>query len=250
MTIWAPVIITIPINKYSYCSYSNISTNNNEPNKSPLANKRVIFAPGFFVHDLRVSRVEGQSSGWESISHQIHPQQLNRVEAVWNSQNGGQKYTDYFSYVWWNHVSDKSLHVCVDGSALSDCSDYGVEVVIREDHDWSLFGDFSSCNAHCNSNVGLLQGRGVVHSVPSHCHYQIQLNQSLYQLSLVRRLSPRKHQSTVYLQNLQLLFLLQLEKFIACKRILIHFLYYSHFQCYLLSCFFHVSCYHYHIYSG
>ena len=45
--------------------------------------------------------------------------------------------------------------------------DQGPEVVVREDHLGRLFGDFRPA-PHCNPDVGLLEGGGIVHGVACH----------------------------------------------------------------------------------
>jgi len=63
-------------------------------------------------------------------------------------------------------VADELLHVVVDSSALLNSSHNGREVVVSEDHLRGRLGN-SSARAHGDTDLGLLQGRGIVHTITS-----------------------------------------------------------------------------------
>lgn len=74
---------------------------------------------------------------------------------------------DDFTDVGGNEVTDKLLHVVVDGTTFFNCGHNGREVVVGQDHLGGRLGD-SGTRTHGNTNFGLLQGRGVVDTVTSH----------------------------------------------------------------------------------
>ena len=66
---------------------------------------------------------------------------------------------------------DEAEDVGVDDPPLLDGADDGGEVVVGDDHVGRLLGDLGPLDAHGDADVGLLQGRGVVHPVAGHGHH-------------------------------------------------------------------------------
>ena len=87
------------------------------------------------------------------------------------------------------------LHVVVDGSSLLNSLHDGGEVVVGEDHVGGLRGDLSAGNAHGDSDLGLLESRGVVDSVSGHRNDLVHFSEELDELSLVGGLGSREHES-------------------------------------------------------
>lgn len=73
---------------------------------------------------------------------------------------------DDFTNVGGDEVPDELLHVVVDGSAFLNSCYNGREVVISQDHLSGRLGH-SCSGSHGNTNLSLLQCRGVIHSVTS-----------------------------------------------------------------------------------
>lgn len=65
-----------------------------------------------------------------------------------------------------DEVADELLHVVVDSSALLNSSHNGREVVVSQDHLRGRLGN-GSARAHGDADLGLLQGRGIVHTITS-----------------------------------------------------------------------------------
>lgn len=94
---------------------------------------------------------------------------------------------NYLADVGGNQITDKLLHVVVNGTAFFNGSDNGGEVVISQHHLGSGFGD-SGTGTHGDTNLSLLQGRGVVHTITSHGRNLIHALQVFNDLGLVSRL--------------------------------------------------------------
>ena len=63
---------------------------------------------------------------------------------------------------------DVAHQVVVEGAAQLDRLDDRREVVVGQDHHRGLLGDLRAGDAHRDADVGLLQGRRVVHAVAGH----------------------------------------------------------------------------------
>ena len=63
---------------------------------------------------------------------------------------------------------DEFHQVVVDAAAFLDRGGDGGEVVVGEHHRRRLLGDVGAAAAHGDADIGLLQGRGVVHAVAGH----------------------------------------------------------------------------------
>lgn len=84
-------------------------------------------------------------------------------------------------------VADELLHVAVDGATLFDGGHDAGKVVVGENHLGGALGD-GGAGAHGDTDFGLLQGGGVVHTVASHSRDLSVRLQVLDDLRLVRRL--------------------------------------------------------------
>merc|ERR1719153_703269 len=105
---------------------------------------------------------------------------------------GGKEDADDLTNVGGNQVADELLHVGIDSTALLNGSDDGGEVVVSKNHLRGRLGD-SGSTAHGNTDLGLLQGRGVVDTVSSHSGDLVHALQVLDNLGLVERLHSGKH---------------------------------------------------------
>ena len=91
---------------------------------------------------------------------------------------------DDLSDVGGDEVTDELFHVVVDGASLFHSGHNGGEVIISQDHLRGGLGH-GGTGAHGDTDLGLLQGRGVVHTVTGHgCDLTVGL-QVLYDLTLV-----------------------------------------------------------------
>ena len=69
----------------------------------------ILLSSGFFLHDVWVWRVEGESRRGEAVGDQVDPEQLHGVESVGQSEEGGDKDADDFANVGRNQVVDEGL---------------------------------------------------------------------------------------------------------------------------------------------
>ena len=71
---------------------------------------------------------------------------------------------NHFANIGRNEISNELLHVVVNGATFLYSGDNAREIVVDKDHVWRAFR-YSGSTAHSNSDLGLLQGGGVVHSI-------------------------------------------------------------------------------------
>ena len=72
-------------------SHTHIDSNNEITEEEPATNERVLGRAGRLLHDVDIWGVEPQSSGRQSISNQVHPEQLNRDQSLRETQDGCQE---------------------------------------------------------------------------------------------------------------------------------------------------------------
>ena len=71
-----------------------ITTDGQVPEEQPAGDKRFVCFPWGFLHDVKIRRVETQSGGWETISDQVDPQQLDGNQSFWETESGCQENTE------------------------------------------------------------------------------------------------------------------------------------------------------------
>ena len=133
------------------------------------------------------SRVGSEGEGGESVHDQVDPQELHggqdRLFLV--RGDGGDKGQDDGGNV------DRELELqelsdrVVDTSTPLDGEGQRGERVVHDDNVGSLLGDLGTRDTHGETNVGSLEGRGVVGSVTSDTDDVAELSQRLYQETLV-----------------------------------------------------------------
>merc|ERR1719222_931280 len=171
---------------------TDISTNDHVSEEQPGSDEGLVGSPGLFVHDVQVGRVEGESSGGQTVSDEVHPQQLHGDQSLGETESGGQEDADNLADVGGNQITDELLHVGVDGTALLNGGHDGGEVVVGQDHLGGGLGH-SGAGAHGDTDLGSLQGGGVVDTVTSHGGDLLHLLQILNDLGLVERLHTGEH---------------------------------------------------------
>lgn len=155
-----------PPSSRSNSGTADIDSNGHVTEEEPSADQGLLGVPWGLVHDVQIWGVESEGSGGQSISDQVDPQQLDGDQSLGHAQSSGQEDTDDLADVGGDQVTDELLHVVVDSTALLNSSHDGGEIVIGQDH---LRGGFShsGTGAHSNTNLSLLQSRGVVHTITS-----------------------------------------------------------------------------------
>ena len=81
--------------------------------------------------------------------------------------------------------ADEPHQVVVDGAPEADRLHDRRVVVVREDHDGGLLGDLGPGDPHRDADVGLLEGRGVVHAVAGHPDDVALLAKDVHEVDLV-----------------------------------------------------------------
>merc|ERR1712172_261593 len=117
---------------------------------------------------------------------------MNGDHGLGETEGGSEEDADNLSDVGGNQVADKLLHVGVDGATLLDGGDNGGEVVVSEDHLRGGLGH-SGSRTHGDTNLGSLQGGGVIDTVTSHGGDLLLLLQVLDNLGLVEGLNAGEH---------------------------------------------------------
>mmetsp|Transcript_6102 Transcript_6102/g.17879 ORF Transcript_6102/g.17879 Transcript_6102/m.17879 type:complete len:558 (-) Transcript_6102:1715-3388(-) len=137
---------------------------------------------------------------------------MHRREGLRKSRDRREEYRAYFANVARDEEAYERLHVGVDAPPFLDGAHDGGEVVVGEDHVGRLLGDLGPRHAHGDADGGLLEGGGVVHSVPRHGRDLPLRLEHPHQFLLVGRLGPAEHHIP-RLEQLELLRFGLLEEF-------------------------------------
>jgi hypothetical protein len=164
---WSIGSVQEPPGSREHGSESDVTTNSAVSEQQPVGDQNVVGASWFFVHDIQIRWVEGESGGWETIGDQVDPEELDWDEGFWDAEGGGKEDADDFTDVGGNQVSDKLFHVVVDGSTFADRSDNGGKVIVSENHIGSGFGN-SGTGSHGDTDFGFLQSWGIIDTITSH----------------------------------------------------------------------------------
>lgn len=68
-----------------------LTSNGQVTEEEPSTDKRLLGVARQLVHDVQIRGVESQCGGWQSICHQVHPQQLHWDEGFGQAQDGCQE---------------------------------------------------------------------------------------------------------------------------------------------------------------
>ena len=77
-----------PVGGGTNSSSADISTNDHVSEEEPGSDESLVSSPGRFVHDVEVGRVEAEGGGGKSVSHQVHPKQLDRDQGLGQAKGG------------------------------------------------------------------------------------------------------------------------------------------------------------------
>jgi hypothetical protein len=89
-------------------------------------------------------------------------------------------------------VETEASDIVEDNTSLFHRRDDGGEVVVGQDHPGGFAGDVGSDDTHGDSDVGLAQGRCIVHAITGHRHYLSFAAQNPRDVHLVLRGDPRE----------------------------------------------------------
>lgn len=166
---------------------TDVGANDHVPEEQPTADKRVVTLSGRAIHDIVVLGVEAERSSGKTISDQVDPKKLNGDKSLRHANRSGEEDGHNLSDVGRNQVANELLGVVVDAAALLDGGLDSSEVVIGKDHVGGKLGHVGS-RAHGDTNVTLLEGRSVVHTITSHSHNLTSGLKEIDKLALVGRL--------------------------------------------------------------
>lgn len=82
-----------------YWSCLWLTANGQVSEKEPSRDEGLLGAAGGLVHDVQVRGVEAQSGGGQTVSHQIHPQQLDGDQGLRETQCSGEEDTEEESFI-------------------------------------------------------------------------------------------------------------------------------------------------------
>ena len=173
---------------------TDVGTDDEITEEEPSTDELLVTLSGVAAHDIVVRRVEGQSSGGETVGDQVDPQKLNRDQSLGHAESGRQEDRDDLTDVGRDEVADELLGVVVDGAALLNGDLDGGEVIIGENHISSKLRDVSA-GTHSNTDISLLQSRRIVDTVTSHGNDLTEGLKEINQLGLVGRLNTREQRS-------------------------------------------------------
>merc|ERR1719334_1661412 len=171
---------------------TDVDTDGHVPEEQPGGDQSLVGATGRLVHDVEIRGVEGEGSGGQTVSDQVDPEQLDGGQGLRQAKGSGKEDADNLTNIGGDQVADELLHVGIDSTALLNGSDNGGEVVVSKNHLRGRLGD-SGSTTHGNTDLSLLQGRGVVDTVSSHGGDLVHSLQVLDNLGLVERLHPGEH---------------------------------------------------------
>lgn len=144
----------------------SLTSNSHVSEEKPARDEGLIGLAGRLDHDVKIRWVEAQSSGRQTVSDQVDPQQLYRDKSLWHAHGSSQEDAHHLTNVGADQVADELLHVVVDGTALLNGSHNGGKVVISQHHLRSRLG-YSSSRSHGNTDLSLLQSRSIIHTITS-----------------------------------------------------------------------------------
>jgi len=82
-----PVVANVPVDEDTDSGQTNIGTDNEVTDENRRSDNWFIVSSGRLVHDIWVRRVEGKGGGWETVSDEIDPEELDGVETIGNTHN-------------------------------------------------------------------------------------------------------------------------------------------------------------------
>ncbi len=75
--------------------YGKQHTSNGQVSEEEPARDEGLFGgAGSLAHDVQIRGVESQSGGWQTVSHQVHPQKLNWDQSLRKTKSSSQEDTE------------------------------------------------------------------------------------------------------------------------------------------------------------
>lgn len=96
---WSIGSVTEPPSSRKHSGESDVTTNGAVSEQQPVGDQSVVGASWFFVHDIQIRWVEGESGGWKSVGDQVDPEKLDWDEGFWDAEGGGEEDANDFTDV-------------------------------------------------------------------------------------------------------------------------------------------------------
>mmetsp|Transcript_66777 Transcript_66777/g.172874 ORF Transcript_66777/g.172874 Transcript_66777/m.172874 type:complete len:603 (+) Transcript_66777:251-2059(+) len=119
------------------------------------------------LHELRLRGLQSIGDGSPNVSADVDQEHLCNRQGLREAEElteGRCHLRDLGA----ERVHDGLLQVFAREAALLDAIDDGCKVVVLQNDVCSILGNLSATDTHGNTNLGLLQGRRVIHAVTSH----------------------------------------------------------------------------------
>mmetsp|Transcript_144286 Transcript_144286/g.366265 ORF Transcript_144286/g.366265 Transcript_144286/m.366265 type:complete len:371 (-) Transcript_144286:2142-3254(-) len=158
----------------------------------PAQDHRLGSGAGRLLEDGLLAGLHAESDGGWQVGHEDEEEDLQGRPHDRDPRNDAHEDLHHLGDVHGHDEGDELLDARVDGPALLNCRDDRAEVVVGEDHVRGALGHLRALDAHGDADVGLIQGRGIVHAVAGHCCDEALPLQRLHDLQLVLWPRPRK----------------------------------------------------------
>ena len=83
----------VPPGRSTDGSGTDVGSDGHVTEEQPSGDETLRGATGWFVHDVKIGRVEAESGGRKTISDQVHPQQLHGDQSFGQTQSGSKENT-------------------------------------------------------------------------------------------------------------------------------------------------------------
>mmetsp|Transcript_21937 Transcript_21937/g.54870 ORF Transcript_21937/g.54870 Transcript_21937/m.54870 type:complete len:303 (-) Transcript_21937:1675-2583(-) len=154
----------------------------------PAQHDRLVLRSRAFFEDCLLTRLHAQGDGRWQVRDQDEEQDLQRSPHYRNAGDDAEEDLHDLGNVHGHDEGHEFLDPSVDGASLLYSRDDRAEIVICQDHVRCALGHLCSLDAHCHTDVGLVERRGVVHAVSSHSRHGTLPLERLHNLELVLRL--------------------------------------------------------------
>jgi len=121
---------------------------------------------GVTFHDIKLGVLVGEGDGGDHVSSKVNAEDKDSREGEGNLEEHEEQEGGDLGDVRRQGVRDRLLQVIEDEATFLNTADDGGEVVVEEEHIGGVLGDIGA-TSHSNTDVGLLDGRGVVDTVTS-----------------------------------------------------------------------------------
>mmetsp|Transcript_5664 Transcript_5664/g.20297 ORF Transcript_5664/g.20297 Transcript_5664/m.20297 type:complete len:810 (-) Transcript_5664:1174-3603(-) len=149
---------------------------------------------GRALHDVILGVLPRHRDGGHHVRAEVNAQDEHRGQRKRRGERDEDEERRDLGDVRRQGVRNRLLQVVEDEATLLDASHDGREVVVEQNHVGSGLGHLRARDAHSDTDIGLLERRGVVHAVSRHRHnLLLEQLELLHDLQLLRRRRAREH---------------------------------------------------------